>query len=83
MMELFVITFVLPSLLVYILIKPLRGEPYIGKCHDEVFVMTLIYPAGLAYILIRWLVKLGFVGRGRNGRPARVKTIGLPKFIKI
>jgi hypothetical protein len=67
MIELLLTTFILPSLVTYILIKLLRGEHHMSKYHDDdnVFIMTIIYPLGFAYIFVRCLVKLHFIIRSR------------------
>jgi hypothetical protein len=71
-------TFVLPSLLVYIFIKPLKGESYFSKCTDEKFVMIIVYPLGFAYILIQCLSKLN-LRRQHNKR----KSSPSAKIIKF
>jgi hypothetical protein len=83
MIELLLSTFILPSLLVYLLIKPLRGEPYISICPDVVFVMTLIYPVGFACILIRCLANFRFLYSGRNEYVSGAKIINFPKLRDI
>ena len=66
MLKQLITTFILPSLVTYILIKLLRiklmwDEHHVSKCHDDVFIMTIIYPLGFAYIFVHCLVKLHFI----------------------
>ncbi len=71
MLKVLITTFILPSLVTYILIKLLRikllwDENHISKCPvDDVFIMTLIYPLGFAYLFVHCLVKLHFIIRSR------------------
>ncbi|MDD5269142.1 MAG: hypothetical protein PHO08_18830 [Methylococcales bacterium] len=69
MLQILLTTFILPSLVTYILIKLLRikllwDEHDISKCpDDDVIIMTLIYPLGVAYIFVHCLAKLHFIIR--------------------
>ena len=71
MLKILITTFILPSLVTYILIRLLRikllwDEHHISKCpDDDVFIMTLIYPLGFSYIFVHCLVKLHSIIRSR------------------
>ena len=83
MIGLFLATFFLPSLLVYILIKTLRGEAFFSKCQDDVFVMTLIYPIGFAFIIIQCLAKLSSNEYKRIKRSGGAQIVNFPKLRDI
>ena len=66
MLKILITTFILPSLVTYILIKLLWDEHHMSKRpDDDVFIMTIIYPLGFAYIFVHCLVKLHFIIRSR------------------
>jgi len=71
MLKILITTFILPSLVTYILIKLLRIKLLWDEHHmskrpdDDVFIMTIIYPLGFAYIFVHCLVKLHFIIRSR------------------
>ena len=71
MLKILITTFILPSLVTYILIKLLRIKLLWDEHHmskrpdDDVFIMTIIYPLGFVYIFVHCLVKLHFIIRSR------------------